>query len=34
MDYSWGYKTPNHLTFDSSQKKGLVNQIIDCELMG
>jgi hypothetical protein len=31
MDYSRGYKTPNHLTLESSQKKGLVNQIIDHE---
>jgi small subunit ribosomal protein S4 len=31
MDYSRGYKTPNHLTLDSSQKKGSVNQIIDRE---
>jgi hypothetical protein len=34
MDYSEGYKTPNHLTFDSSQKKGLVNQIIEHESIG
>ncbi|CAM6032285.1 unnamed protein product (chloroplast) [Sphagnum compactum] len=34
MDYSRGYKTPNHLTLDSSQKKGSVNQIIDRESIG
>jgi small subunit ribosomal protein S4 len=34
MDYSRGYRTPNHLTFDSSQKKGSVNQIIVHELIG
>jgi small subunit ribosomal protein S4 len=34
MDYFQVYKTPNHLTLDSSQKKGLVNQIIDRELIG
>jgi hypothetical protein len=25
------YKTPNHFTFDFSQKKGSINQIIDHE---
>nr|AND48165.1 ribosomal protein S4 [Flatbergium novo-caledoniae] len=34
MDYSQSYKTPNHLTLDSLQKTGLVNQIIDRESIG
>nr|YP_010188704.1 ribosomal protein S4 [Entosthodon attenuatus]QZJ47507.1 ribosomal protein S4 [Entosthodon attenuatus] len=32
--FSQKSKVPNHLTFDSTQKKGLVNQILDRESIG
>nr|WGO00014.1 small ribosomal protein subunit 4 [Bryoxiphium norvegicum subsp. japonicum] len=31
IDFSQKYKVPNHLTFNSLEKKGLVNQILDRE---
>nr|BAS53438.1 ribosomal protein S4 [Diphyscium suzukii] len=34
MDFSQKYKIPNHLTLDSLEKKGLVNQILDRESIG
>ncbi|NP_904200.1 ribosomal protein S4 protein (chloroplast) [Physcomitrella patens] len=34
IDFSQKSKVPNHLTFDSTQKKGLVNQILDRESIG
>nr|APW79632.1 ribosomal protein S4 [Timmia austriaca] len=34
IDFSQKYKVPNHLTFNSLQKKGLVNQILDRESIG
>nr|YP_009732865.1 ribosomal protein S4 [Diphyscium foliosum]Q9M4B9.1 RecName: Full=Small ribosomal subunit protein uS4c; AltName: Full=30S ribosomal protein S4, chloroplastic [Diphyscium foliosum]QHU77208.1 ribosomal protein S4 [Diphyscium foliosum]CAB92129.1 small ribosomal protein 4 [Diphyscium foliosum] len=34
MDLSQKYKIPNHLTFNSLEKKGLVNQILDRESIG
>ena len=34
IDFSQKYKVPNHLTFDSLKKKGLVNQILDNESIG
>nr|YP_010188778.1 ribosomal protein S4 [Funaria hygrometrica]Q9SMG1.1 RecName: Full=Small ribosomal subunit protein uS4c; AltName: Full=30S ribosomal protein S4, chloroplastic [Funaria hygrometrica]QZJ47581.1 ribosomal protein S4 [Funaria hygrometrica]CAB57798.1 small ribosomal protein 4 [Funaria hygrometrica] len=34
IDFSQKAKVPNHLTFDSTQKKGLVNQILDRESIG
>nr|APW79579.1 ribosomal protein S4 [Diobelonella palustris]WGO00020.1 small ribosomal protein subunit 4 [Dicranella grevilleana]WGO00021.1 small ribosomal protein subunit 4 [Dicranella grevilleana]WGO00034.1 small ribosomal protein subunit 4 [Diobelonella palustris] len=34
VDFSQKYKVPNHLTFNSLEKKGLVNQILDQESIG
>nr|YP_010917719.1 ribosomal protein S4 [Encalypta ciliata]UVG41305.1 ribosomal protein S4 [Encalypta ciliata] len=34
LDFSQKSKVPNHLSFDSLQKKGLVNQILDRESIG
>nr|WGO00027.1 small ribosomal protein subunit 4 [Aongstroemia schreberiana]WGO00028.1 small ribosomal protein subunit 4 [Aongstroemia schreberiana] len=34
IDFSQKYKVPNHLTFNSLEKKGLVNQILDQESIG
>nr|WGO00036.1 small ribosomal protein subunit 4 [Flexitrichum flexicaule]BAO58568.1 ribosomal protein S4 [Flexitrichum flexicaule] len=34
IGFSQKYKVPNHLTFNSLQKKGLVNQILDRESIG
>lgn len=34
IDFSQKYKIPNHLTFNSLEKKGLVNQILDRESIG
>nr|APW79559.1 ribosomal protein S4 [Blindia acuta]WGO00012.1 small ribosomal protein subunit 4 [Blindia acuta] len=34
IDFSQKYKVPNHLTFNSLEKKGLVNQILDHESIG
>nr|APW79623.1 ribosomal protein S4 [Paraleucobryum longifolium] len=34
IDFSQKYKIPNHLTFSSLEKKGLVNQILDQESIG
>lgn len=34
LDFSQKYKIPNHLTFNSLEKKGLVNQILDQESIG
>nr|QZJ47960.1 ribosomal protein S4 [Tetraphis pellucida] len=33
MDFSQKYKIPNHLTLNSLQKKGLVNQVLDREFI-
>nr|APW79582.1 ribosomal protein S4 [Encalypta streptocarpa] len=34
IDFSQKFKVPNHLSFDTLQKKGLVNQILDRESIG
>nr|AUW36720.1 ribosomal protein S4 [Leucobryum sp. Stech PA30]AUW36748.1 ribosomal protein S4 [Leucobryum sanctum] len=34
IEFSQKYKVPNHLTFDSLEKKGLVNQILNHESIG
>jgi small subunit ribosomal protein S4 len=34
VNFSQKYKVPNHLTFNSLEKKGLVNQILDQESIG
>nr|YP_011017430.1 ribosomal protein S4 [Niphotrichum japonicum]WQF69118.1 ribosomal protein S4 [Niphotrichum japonicum] len=34
MDFSQKYKIPNHLTFNSLENKGLINQILDHESIG
>nr|WGO00013.1 small ribosomal protein subunit 4 [Brachydontium trichodes] len=34
IHFSQKYKVPNHLTFNSLEKKGLVNQILDHESIG
>nr|QFK69562.1 ribosomal protein S4 [Pogonatum inflexum] len=34
IDFFQKYKIPNHLTFNSLEKKGLVNQILDRESIG
>nr|WGN99966.1 ribosomal protein S4 [Dicranella hookeri] len=34
IDFYQKYKVPNHLTFNSLEKKGLVNQILDQESIG
>nr|BBB22080.1 ribosomal protein S4 [Fissidens javanicus] len=34
VNFSQKYKIPNHLTFNSLEKKGLVNQILDHESIG
>nr|WGO00015.1 small ribosomal protein subunit 4 [Dichodontium pellucidum] len=34
LDFSQKYKVPDHLTFNSLEKKGLVNQILDQESIG
>nr|BBB22073.1 ribosomal protein S4 [Fissidens geppii] len=34
LNFSQKYKVPNHLTFNSLEKKGLVNQILDQESIG
>nr|AUW36730.1 ribosomal protein S4 [Campylopodiella stenocarpa] len=34
IDFSQKYKVPNHLTFNSLEKKGLVNQILNKESIG
>nr|APW79558.1 ribosomal protein S4 [Aulacopilum cf. abbreviatum MS1018] len=34
IDFSQKFKVPNHLTFNSLEKKGIVNQILDQESIG
>nr|AUW36742.1 ribosomal protein S4 [Bryohumbertia subcomosa]AUW36743.1 ribosomal protein S4 [Bryohumbertia subcomosa] len=34
LEFSQKYKVPNHLTFNSLEKKGLVNQILNHEFIG
>nr|APW79583.1 ribosomal protein S4 [Erpodium biseriatum] len=34
VDFSQKFKVPNHLTFNSLEKKGIVNQILDQESIG
>lgn len=34
IDFSQKYKIPNHLTFNSLENKGLINQILDRESIG
>nr|AFI39398.1 small ribosomal protein subunit 4 [Racomitrium joseph-hookeri] len=34
IEFSQKYKVPNHLTFNSLENKGLINQILDHESIG